>query len=296
MADDRRDEDQASALQPQHALGWRAWPPGRPRPGSSAAPASKSSSVMRSSSVSRVMPALATRTSTGPWCSSTAANAASSDVRVGDVGLHARSTPAGGSPDAVGDGHVVAELHEGLGDLPADPSVAACDEHRSRHSGSRPTRCCSGDRAAAPRRRRPPNGRQRYRATAMPSGQVGSDWPSGRRRPRGTTDGRSVVTVTDRRRVHWRCRSQPSPMPPSRRPATAVPSYAAFRMERILGSSIRLRDAEVEGINDSEDVGFSVRVDRRRHLGLRRRRRAHARGRGAHRSTRRSTSPGSARR
>ena len=37
-------------------------------------------------------------------------------------------------------------------------------------------------------------------------------------------------------------------------------SYAAFRMERILGSSIRLRDAEVEGTNDSEDVGYSVRV------------------------------------
>ena len=37
-------------------------------------------------------------------------------------------------------------------------------------------------------------------------------------------------------------------------------SYAAFRMERILGSSIRLRDAEVEGTNDTEDVGYSVRV------------------------------------
>jgi TldD protein len=37
-------------------------------------------------------------------------------------------------------------------------------------------------------------------------------------------------------------------------------SYAAFRMERILGSSIRLRDAEVEGTNDTEDIGFSVRV------------------------------------
>ena len=37
-------------------------------------------------------------------------------------------------------------------------------------------------------------------------------------------------------------------------------SYAAFRMERILGTSIRLRDAEVEGVNDAEDVGYSVRV------------------------------------
>ncbi|HEX5019000.1 MAG TPA: TldD/PmbA family protein [Actinomycetes bacterium] len=37
-------------------------------------------------------------------------------------------------------------------------------------------------------------------------------------------------------------------------------SYAAFRMERILGTSIRLRDAEVEGVNDTEDIGYSVRV------------------------------------
>jgi TldD protein len=37
-------------------------------------------------------------------------------------------------------------------------------------------------------------------------------------------------------------------------------SYAAFRMERILGTSIRLRDAELEGVNDTEDIGYSVRV------------------------------------
>lgn len=37
-------------------------------------------------------------------------------------------------------------------------------------------------------------------------------------------------------------------------------SYAAFRMERILGSSIRLRDAAVEGTNDTEDIGYSIRV------------------------------------
>ncbi|MCZ3385564.1 MAG: TldD/PmbA family protein [Actinomycetia bacterium] len=37
-------------------------------------------------------------------------------------------------------------------------------------------------------------------------------------------------------------------------------TYAAFRMERILGTSVRLRDAEVEGVNDTEDVGYSVRV------------------------------------
>jgi TldD protein len=37
-------------------------------------------------------------------------------------------------------------------------------------------------------------------------------------------------------------------------------SYAAFRAERILEQAIRLHDGEVEGVNDSEDVGFSVRV------------------------------------
>lgn len=36
--------------------------------------------------------------------------------------------------------------------------------------------------------------------------------------------------------------------------------YAAFRAERILNHSVRLRDAEVEGVNEVESVGFSVRV------------------------------------
>jgi len=36
--------------------------------------------------------------------------------------------------------------------------------------------------------------------------------------------------------------------------------YAAFRMERILGQAIRLRDSEVEGVNNDSDVGYSVRV------------------------------------
>ena len=37
-------------------------------------------------------------------------------------------------------------------------------------------------------------------------------------------------------------------------------SYAAFRAERILEQAIRLRDGDVEGINDIETVGYSVRV------------------------------------
>ena len=36
--------------------------------------------------------------------------------------------------------------------------------------------------------------------------------------------------------------------------------YAAFRLERIRTQALRVRDAAVEGINDAEDIGFSVRV------------------------------------
>jgi len=36
--------------------------------------------------------------------------------------------------------------------------------------------------------------------------------------------------------------------------------YAAFRLERIRSQAIRVRDAAVEGVNDAEDIGFSVRV------------------------------------
>ena len=44
------------------------------------------------------------------------------------------------------------------------------------------------------------------------------------------------------------------------RASDAGATYAAFRMERILTQAIRLRDGEVEGVNDNEDVGYSVRV------------------------------------
>ena len=47
------------------------------------------SSLIRISSVSSVMPALETSTSTGPCSASTAVNAASTAARVGDVARHA---------------------------------------------------------------------------------------------------------------------------------------------------------------------------------------------------------------
>jgi TldD protein len=37
-------------------------------------------------------------------------------------------------------------------------------------------------------------------------------------------------------------------------------SYAAFRLERIRSQAIRVRDSAVEGVNDGDDIGFSVRV------------------------------------
>jgi TldD protein len=37
-------------------------------------------------------------------------------------------------------------------------------------------------------------------------------------------------------------------------------SYAAFRLERVRSQAIRVRDGAVEGVNDGDDIGFSVRV------------------------------------
>ena len=59
---------------------------------------SKSSSVIRMRSWSRVTPALATSTSTGPCAASTSANAASTDGGVGHVADDAE-TPSGRSPE-----------------------------------------------------------------------------------------------------------------------------------------------------------------------------------------------------
>ncbi len=57
----------------------------------------QSSSLIRSTRVSAVMPALATSTSTGPCAASISVNAASTDS--GSVTSHfTPSTPAGGSP------------------------------------------------------------------------------------------------------------------------------------------------------------------------------------------------------
>src|SRR4051794_29564272 len=58
----------------------------------------QSSSDIRSRSVSRAMPALATRTSTGPWCSSTAVKAASTEA-VSVISQGTAKAPSGAAPD-----------------------------------------------------------------------------------------------------------------------------------------------------------------------------------------------------
>ena len=93
----------------------------------------KSSSFMRISRPSRVIPALLTSTSTGPWCSSTSVNAAVDGLGVGDVALHAEQ-PVGGAAAAVGHRDGVALLGERPGDGQADPAVPAGDQHRSAHA------------------------------------------------------------------------------------------------------------------------------------------------------------------
>ena len=90
------------------------------------------SSLIRSSSVSSVMPALDTSTSTGPCSASTAANAASTAARVGHVALDAEQA-VGRAAAAVGHGDPVALGGEGPGDGQADAAVAAGDEHGSGH-------------------------------------------------------------------------------------------------------------------------------------------------------------------
>ena len=93
----------------------------------------QSSSLIRSSRVSWVIPALATSTSTGPCASSTCAKAASTDVGVGHVADDAERA-FGWLTAAVGDRDLVPRGDERLGDGAADAAVSSGDEYRSAHS------------------------------------------------------------------------------------------------------------------------------------------------------------------
>ena len=82
---------------------------------------------MRMSSVSRVMPALATTTSTGPSSASISVKAASIDA-ASVTSARTVSEPCGALARAGGDGDAVALRDELLGDREADAAVAAGDE------------------------------------------------------------------------------------------------------------------------------------------------------------------------
>ena len=77
--------------------------------------------------MSSVIPALATRTSTGPCAASTAVNAAST-VAVGHVALHAEQ-PVRRAAAAMRDRDLVAGGGERPRDREADAAVAARDQH-----------------------------------------------------------------------------------------------------------------------------------------------------------------------
>ena len=164
--DDRGDEDHPARAGADHLRAGPLRPPGTRAVRLASRTSVKSSSFIRISSVSRVMPALLTSTSTGPWSLLDLGERAVDGVGVGDVALHAEQ-PVGGAAAAVGDRHRVALLGEGPGDGQADPPVAAGHQHRSAprcHSpapslrrnlvggrGSHPVRAAVGGRHAAQR-------------------------------------------------------------------------------------------------------------------------------------------------
>ena len=98
----------------------------------------QSSSDIRSTRVSAVMPALATSTSTGPCAASISRERRLDGRRVGDVAAHVEGA-LGRAAAARGHGDLVALGEERLGDRAADAAVAAGDQDRSGSAG----RCSS---------------------------------------------------------------------------------------------------------------------------------------------------------
>ena len=88
---------------------------------------SKSSSVMRSSSVSLVMPAFATTISTGPSCALDLGERGIDGCGIRHVCAHGERA-LGSLAGARGDGDLVAVGDEALGDGAADAAVASGDE------------------------------------------------------------------------------------------------------------------------------------------------------------------------
>ena len=93
---------------------------------------SNSSSLIRMSSVSRVMPALATSTSTGPPKISSAAVKAASTEAESVTSHRTPCSPSGGSPERWVMTTLSPAVGEGPGDRQADAAVASGHEHVAR--------------------------------------------------------------------------------------------------------------------------------------------------------------------
>ena len=93
----------------------------------------KSSSLMRRTRPSLVMPALETRISTGPSFSSTSDTAASTDAESVTSACTTRRSSLSSACRTRCDGDLVAGCSEPLGDGVADPSVSAGDENAGAH-------------------------------------------------------------------------------------------------------------------------------------------------------------------
>ena len=199
----------------------------------------KSSSDIRSSSVSRVIPALATRTSTGPCRSSTAAKAASTCSASGDVALHRRTAPRAARRSGRSRRRV-AGLGEGramASPIPRLPPVTRAERPTGVPPAvDRPATLAAADAyvASTPARDRP-------LGSSRPLIVEERRCPSSTRLP-GPADA-----------VLRRCRA------PRRRRSGAA--YAAFRFESNARTSVRLRDGRLDGINDAEWTrAYAVRV------------------------------------
>ena len=201
--------------------------------------AEKSSSDIRMMSWSRVIPALATSTSTGPCSASTCSKAASTDA--GSVtSQRTPNRPAGRLSRPVGHRDPVPAGGEGLRDGQPDAAVAAGDQHRPArvarlvHGGDRTGRRVPAQRAV---RRASPLRVCRVAApidpafTALPLRSL-ADAALARARELGA-------------------------------------EHADFRLERIRDQHLSLHDARLDGAADSEDIGFAVRVVHDGLLGLR---------------------------
>ena len=231
----------------------RGWCRGRP---------SKSSSLIRSSSPSRVMPALATSTSTGPCAASTVAERGVDRRGVRDVAAHAEE-PVRRLPGAVGDGDAVAVRRQGLGDRQADPPVAPGDEHAASRRAPPALRASAAVVTTA---------RCRYRATTLPGDATASA---------GLGDSRSTpmraIQVTALRRARGararRPRADPAardgsgPRSTSTPPASTTPTPTQTEDSYLARQRLPLvPGAEVVGAPSRTTAGGSSRCSRRRRV------------------------------